>query len=431
MSDPLRIGIAGLGTVGSGAVRILQTNADLIAARAGRAIEIVAVSARDKSKKRSVDISRYEWIDLPEDMATDPRLDAVVELMGGAEGAARSLVEQSLETGKTIVTANKALLAEHGAALAEMSDQSGAALMYEAAVAGGIPIIKALREGFAGNRIKAVYGILNGTCNYILTEMRLTGQSFEEVLKRAQEKGYAESDPALDVDGIDAAHKLAILTGLAFGVKPAFSKMPIQGIRHITVADINHATDLGYRIKLLGLAMQEEDGTIIQSMEPCLVPHDSAICGVEGVYNAVYTEGDFIGTSLLVGRGAGAGPTASSVISDLVDCARGIKTPVYGIPAQFLKEARWGGLSDIHRHFYIRLSVIDKSGILADVSAILRDHQISVEAVLQRSPSPDQPVSIVLTTHDAKRSDVSTACDLIAKLKLVVEKPTIMRIERF
>jgi homoserine dehydrogenase len=431
MSDPLRIGIAGLGTVGTGVVRILQTHPDLIASRAGRAIEIVAVSARDKSRKRTVDLSAYEWEDSPESMAIDPRLDVIVELIGGAEGTARRLVEQSLKAGKTVITANKALLAEHGASLAELSDRSGAGLMYEAAVAGGIPIIKALREGFVGNRIRAVHGILNGTCNYILTEMRETGQSFEAVLKRAQEKGYAESDPGLDVDGIDAAHKLSILTGLAFGVKPAFSKISIQGIRHITAADIGHATDLGYRIKLLGTAMQMEDGTIIQIMEPCLVPQDSLMGAIEGVYNAISSKGDFVGTSFLVGRGAGEGATASAVMSDLADCARGVRIPVYGIPSRHLKEAHWGGIGDMRRHFYIHLSVIDKPGILADVSAILRDHQISVEAVLQRSRNPDQPVSIVLTTHDARQSDVSLACGVIAGLKLVVEKPTIMRIERF
>ncbi|HEY8189330.1 MAG TPA: homoserine dehydrogenase, partial [Micavibrio sp.] len=364
-------------------------------------------------------------------MAADPRLDAIVELIGGPEGTARRLVEQSLKAGKTVITANKALLAEHGPSLAELSDRSGTGLMYEASVAGGIPIIKALREGLVGNRIRAVHGILNGTCNYILTEMRETGQPFDAVLKRAQEKGYAESDPALDVDGIDAAHKLSILTGLAFGVKPAFSKMLIHGIRHITAADIGHATDLGYRIKLLGTAMQMEDGTIIQVMEPCLVPQDSLMGAIEGVYNAVSIKGDFVGTSFLVGRGAGEGATASAIVSDLADCARGVRIPVYGIPSRDLKEAQWGGIGDLRRHFYIHLSVIDKPGILADVSAILRDHQISVEAVLQRSRNPDQPVSIVLTTHDARQSDVALACDMIAGLKLVVEKPTIMRIERF
>ena len=432
MVKPFHVGIAGLGNVGCGVVKILQLHADLVAARAGRPIEIICVSAREQTKKRSVDLSKYEWIDAPERMAGDPRLDAVIEVMGGSEGTARALTERCLKAGKPVVSANKALLAEHGAALAAMSDQSGAPLMYEAAVAGGIPVIKTLREGFAGNKINAVYGILNGTCNYILTEMRETGRSFDDVLKEAQEKGYAEADPSFDVDGIDAAHKLSILTALAFGVKPDFSSMNVEGIRHITASDIAHATELGYRIKLLGMARRVGEGNrIVQRMEPCLVPQNSPIGAVDGVYNAVFTEGDFVGTSLLVGRGAGEGPTASAVLSDLVDLARGAQRPVYGIPAAEMKDAVWGGAEDIQAHFYIHLTVIDQPGVLADVTAILRDHHISVEAVIQRSRNPEQPVSIVLTTHETRQSDVAAACGNIAGLKLISAKPTVIRIERF
>lgn len=429
MAQPVRIAIAGLGTVGAGVVKMLQAHGDLIAARAGRPIVITAVSARDKGKKRDVDLSACEWVDNPLDLVG--KADVIVEVMGGAEGPARALVESALKAGKPVVTANKALLAEHGYALAQLSDAHKAPLLFEAAVAGGIPIIKALREGFAGNPIVAVYGILNGTCNYILTEMRETGRAFEDVLKEAQAKGYAEADPSFDVDGIDAAHKLSILTALAFGVKPEFSKMAIEGIRHISPADIVHATELGYRIKLLGMTRQMADGRIVQRMEPCLVPQDSPIGAVEGVFNAVFVEGDFVRKSLLVGRGAGEGPTASAVLSDLIDLARGAAIPVYGVPAAALKDAAWGGAADITAHFYIHMCVLDKPGILADVAAIVRDHKISVEAVMQRGRDPDQPVSIVITTHEARQSDVEAACRRIAALELMVEKPTVMRIEKF
>ena len=431
MAKPFRIGIAGLGNVGCGIVRILQDYPDMIANRAGRAVEIVCVSARDRNKERAVDVSAYEWLDEPGGMAGDPRLDAVIEVMGGAEGPARSLVERCLKAGKAVITANKALLAEHGAALARLSDSTVTPLMYEAAVAGGIPVIKTLREGFAGNEIGAVYGILNGTCNYILTAMRETGRDFEDVLKEAQEKGYAEADPAFDVDGIDAAHKLSILTALAFGVKPDFPAVRIEGIRHITASDIAYATELGYRIKLLGMARRVAEGRIVQRMEPCLVPQTSPIGAVDGVYNAVLIEGNFVGTSLLVGRGAGEGPTASAVLSDIVDLAKGNYRPVYGIPVDELQDAQWGGAEDITGHFYIRLDVLDKTGVLADVTAILRDHEISVEAVIQRSRNPDQPVSVVLTTHETRQADVEAACAKIAALKLVVVKPMVMKIERF
>lgn len=436
MTQPLRVGIAGLGNVGCGVVKILQQYPDMIEARAGRAVEIVCVSARDAKKDRGIDLSAYEWLDDPERMAGDPRLDVVIELMGGAEGAARNLVERCLRAGKPVITANKALLAEHGLALATMADSAGSPLLYEAAVAGGIPVIKTLREGFAGNEINAVYGILNGTCNYILTEMRETGRAFDDVLKEAQQKGYAEADPSFDVDGIDAAHKLSILSALAFGVKPDFSKVGIQGIRHITADDIACVTELGYRIKLLGMARRVADGRIVQRMEPCLVPKHSPIGAVDGVYNAVLIDGNFVGSSLLVGRGAGEGPTASAVLSDVIDVARSpgeraTGRPVYGIPAGDLVAAHWGGPEDILSHFYMRLTVLDKPGVLADITAILRDHHISVESVIQRGRSPDQPVSIILTTHESRQFDVAAACRAIADLHLVRGEPTVMRIVQF
>lgn len=431
MTASFKIAIAGLGTVGAGVVRMIQDHHDLIASRAGRAVEIVAVSAKNKSKKRDIDSTRFAWVDRPVDLAKRDDIDCVVEVMGGSEGDAKDLVEAALQAGKPVITANKALLAEHGLALAVLADQKNVPLLYEAAVAGGIPVIKTLREGFAGNRIQAVYGILNGTCNYILTTMRETGRDFDDVLKEAQAKGYAEADPSFDIDGVDAAHKLSLLAALAFGIKPEFSKMPVEGIRHITAVDIAHATELGYRIKLLGMARRVDGGRVVQAMEPCLVPIESPIGAVEGVFNAVFMRGDHVGDSLLIGRGAGAGPTASAVLSDIVDLSRGATRPVFGIPAHELKAADWGGTADVTSHFYIHLQVFDKPGILADVSAILRDHHISVESVLQRSRNPDQPVSIVLTTHAAKQSDVDAACETIAGLKLIVQQPVVLRIEAF
>jgi len=429
MTQPLRIAIAGLGTVGAGVVRLLQDNAETITARTGRPLVITAVCARDKNKKRDIDCSAYKWVDRPLDLI--PHADVIVELMGGAEGEARALTEAALESGRPVVSANKALIAEHGLKIAQLSERHNAPFLYESAVAGGIPVIKALREGLAGNNIHAVYGILNGTCNYILTEMRQTGRDFSAVLAEAQEKGYAEADPSFDVDGIDAAHKLSILAALAFGSQPSFKDVIVQGIRSISATDIQYATDLGYRIKLLGMARRMDDGRVVQVMEPCLLPQDSPMGAVEGVYNAVFIEGDFVGKSLMVGRGAGSEPTASAVVADLIDLARGAHVPVYGVPAASLSKPNPGVTGDLRAHFYMRMVVLDQSGVLAEIAAILRDHHISVEAVRQNARNPGQPVSIVMTTHEVAQSDVAKACAEIAKLDIIQEPPTIMRIETF
>jgi homoserine dehydrogenase len=431
MNKPLRIGIAGLGTVGTGVVQALRQHGDLIAARAGRRIEIAAVAARDKKKKRDVDLSSYRWVDDAAALAKDKDIDAVVELIGGAEGPARALVENALDNGKTVVTANKALLAHHGYDLAQRAERNGTTLFYEASAAGGIPIIKALREGFAGNEIRAVYGILNGTCNYILTEMRETGRDFAAVLKDAQDKGYAEADPATDIDGIDAAHKLCILGTLAFGIRPEIGRVRTAGISAVTAADIAHATELGYRIKLLGIAQRHDDGSVVQSVEPCLVPVGTTIGAVEGVFNAVLVEGDFAGNNLSVGRGAGRGPTASAVVADLVDCAQGLKRPVFGIAAAQMKPAKWADPGAAAGHFYIHFIVKDRPGVLADIAAVMRDNDVSIESVLQRGRNPENPVSIVMTTHHAKRAAIDAACAQIGKLKAITGKPCLMRIETF
>lgn len=424
--QPYRLGIAGLGTVGSGVIKLIQSHADLLAQRAGRRIEIIHVNARDRHKDRGVDVSAYHWADNPQGVMES--VDCVLEMIGGEEGAAKLLVETALQKGISVVTANKALVAHHGAELAQIAADNKASLAYEAAVAGGIPIIKALREGFAGNEIKAVYGILNGTCNYILSAMRETGRDFAAVLKEAQEKGYAEADPAFDVDGIDAGCKLCLLIALAFGTRPDFKSLPITGISHITSTDIHFAGELGYRIKLLGLARRASNGDIAQRVEPCMVPVRSTLGAVEGVYNAVLVEGDFVGESLLVGRGAGAGPTASAVLSDVVDLAKGRVSETFGIPVGALKAPRWQDSSKAQSPFYLRLSLLDKPGAIADVSAILRDHEISIEKMIQHGRDPQNHVPVVITTHAAAQADMKKACALIAALPAVEEKPCLIPI---
>jgi homoserine dehydrogenase len=427
MTQPFRVSIAGLGTVGAGVVKILQQNHDLITARAGRAVEIVAVSARDRKKGRGVDLSAYAWHDDPAALATGEG-DAVIELIGGSDGVAPALVRAAIKNKKHVVTANKALLAHHGAELALLAEAGGVSLAYEAAVAGGVPAIKALREGLAANKIGAVYGILNGTCNYILTQMRETGRDFADVLKEAQEKGYAEADPAFDIDGVDAGHKICILAAIAFGVKPDFKAVRLTGIRQVSAVDISFAGELGYKIKLLGIA-RDYDGRILVSVEPCLVGINTPLGTVDGVLNAVFVEGNFVRSPLLTGRGAGEGPTASAVVADIIDLARGLRVPTFGVPAVKLKVPEFVDPGETINPYYLRLTVLDQPGVLADVSAILRDHRISIESLLQRGRDPDQPVPVVITTHESRHADMQEACRLIGALKSCVEAPCLMRIK--
>ena len=428
MGDPLRIAVAGLGTVGAETVRLIREQGALIAARCGRAIEITAVSARDRNKARPTELSGPAWFDDPAAMAAAPGIDAVVELIGGADGIAKATVEAAIAAGRHVVTANKALLAHHGAAFARGAEAAGVALAYEAAVAGGIPIVKALREGLAANRIGRVYGVLNGTCNYILTTMRETGRGFDAVLAEAQELGYAEADPGFDIDGVDTAHKLAILTALAFGCEIDFGGVHIEGIREVSALDIAYAEELGYRIKLLGIATRGEGG-VEQRVHPCMVARDSPIAAVEGAFNGVVAEGDFVGTFMAEGRGAGAGPTASAVVADLMDIARGAVPPTFAVPAKDLE--RLTSLP-IERHVgsqYIRLMVVDRPGVIADIAAALRDQAISVEAMLQRGRAPDEMVPVVITTHDTEDAAMTRALDRIAALEAVIEPPRRIRIE--
>jgi homoserine dehydrogenase len=421
-----KIGIAGLGTVGIGVVKILQKNADLIEMRAGRRIEIVYVSARNQKRKRGADLSKYKWAARPASMIG--KVDAIVEVIGGAEGTARNLVTKALQGKTHVVTANKALLATHGFELAKLAESKRVSLRYEASVAGCVPIIKAMCEGFAANRITAIYGILNGTCNYILTQMRETGRGFESVLKDAQKKGYAEANPSFDVEGIDAGHKLAILTAIGFGTRPDFKNVETSGIRHLSAVDIDFAKQLGYKIKLLGIA-KNKGGKIMQSVEPCLVPQYSPIGMIEDVYNAVYVEGSHVETPLLSGRGAGEGPTASAIVADLIDLARGNSVPTFGIPAKALVAAKTVDRSETAGRYYLRLDVLDVPGVIADVGRILRDHHISVESLVQRGRNVNQPVSVVIITHDARHKDMVAACAKIQKLKFTKEKPCLIRIE--
>ncbi len=425
---PLKIGIAGLGTVGAGTVRLLAENAPLIAARAGRPISVTAVSARDKSRDRGIALAGITWHDNAISLATDPNVDVVVELIGGSDGPAKALVEAAIAAGRPVVTANKALLAVHGAAIAAAAEAASLPLGFEAAVAGGIPVIKVLREGLAANRVSRVAGILNGTCNYILTTMREEGRDFPEVLASAQALGYAEADPAFDIDGVDAAHKLTILTALAFGQNVDFSAVHIEGIRHISALDISFAEELGYRIKLLGIAQQTPAGVSMR-VHPAMVPVSKLLAAVEGVFNAVLMEGDFSGPVFCQGRGAGAGPTASAVVADLIDIARGSKIPVWGAAQSALAPSRPVAISALTGAYYLRLMVTDQPGVLADVTAILREHGISLESMLQHGRKPGEAVPIVLVTHDTMEAAISAAIARIARLECVQEPPALIRIE--
>lgn len=424
---PLRIGIAGLGTVGSGTLAILQQHQQLLSQRAGRPLQVCAVSARSKSKQRE-NTNGLRWVDNAVSLASDPEIDVVVELIGGSEGPARELVETALKNGKSVVTANKALIAHHGIALAQLAEKTGAVLAFEAAVAGGIPIIKALRDGLAANNFRRIIGILNGTCNYILTQMEETRASFESVLKDAQALGYAEAEPSFDVDGIDTAHKLAILTSLAFGCAPAIDKIYMEGIRRITLQDMEFARQLGYTIKLLGIASQTAHG-IEQRVHPCMVPSDSPLGTVPGVFNAIMAEGDAVGKIMFEGRGAGAGPTASSVVADIMDIARGVKYKPFTLPVAALQSLPFCGMDSLRCSYYLRLNVIDRPGVLAEITTLFKNEQISLRSFVQHSYAPDEPVNLVITTHETSETAMLKALAAIGKLESVKEKPYMIRIE--
>ena len=428
MNQPLNIAIAGLGTVGAATVRLLQNHGALLARRCGRDIVISAVSARDRGRDRGFELKDIEWVDDPLALARAPGIDAVVELIGGSDGIAKELVEGTLAAGRHVVTANKALIAHHGTALARLAEGNGVSLGYEAAVAGGIPIVKALREGLAGNAVERIYGILNGTSNYILTTMRESGREFDDVLAEAQALGYAEADPGFDIDGVDTAHKLAILTALAFGTEVDFDAIHIEGIRGVTADDIRFAEELGYRVKLLGIARRTGHG-VEQRVHPCLVARNTPIAHVEDVYNAVVADGDYVETTVYQGKGAGGRPTASAVVADIMDVARGDQVPTFAIPAGDLAPSKPVSMERHNGPFYICMTVRDQPGVMAEITAIFRDQAISLESMLQRGRAPGEPVPVVLTTHETEEAAMGRALAQISALDTMVAPPRMIRIE--
>ena len=428
MSKSLKIAVAGLGTVGLGTIKILAEQGDLLKRRCGSSIEVVAVSARDRDMDRGISLEGIEFFENAVEMAAKAECEIVVELIGGSEGVARDTVEAAIDASRHVVTANKALIANHGSKLALKAEAAGVTLAFEGAVAGGIPVIKSLREGLAANGINSIYGILNGTCNYILSRMRDEGIEFDVALKDAQRLGFAEADPSFDIDGIDTAHKLAILASLAFGRQIDFDNIHVEGIRHISKTDIHLAGELGYRIKLLGIASENEKG-IEQRVHPCLVPHAASIASVEGIFNAVVVEGDSIDTLMLEGRGAGEGPTASAVCADLIDIARDINLPTFGVSAKSLEVVNTMPMGLHKGAYYLRLMVVDQPGIFADVAAVLRDNEVSMESILQHGRLPGEAVTVVLTLHETLESCASNVIDNLSKLKGVLEKPVMIRIE--
>lgn len=429
MSRPLKVAVAGLGTVGGGTVKLLQANAALLAERTGRPIVITAVADRDR-RDRGFSVEGYRWYDDAVAMAREADAEVIVELIGGSAGVALQVCEAAIAAGRHVVTANKALIAHHGMALAAAAEARGVTFGYEAAVAGGIPIIKGLREGLVGNHARRVYGILNGTCNYILTQMRETGREFATVLAEAQALGYAEADPSFDVDGTDTAHKLAILATVAFGCTLDFDAVHVEGIRHVAAVDIAFAQELGYRIKLLGIATQTEAG-IERRVHPCMVRLGTPIAHVDGVFNAVVIDGDFVDRVVHEGRGAGERPTASAVVADIADIARGRNLPTFGVPVAALRSLPSAPMSAHRGEYYVRLMVVDRPGVFADIAAILRDHAVSMEAILQRGRAPGEPVPVVMTTHETQESAMMNSLRMIGDLSACAEPPRVIRIEPF
>ena len=426
----LRVGIAGLGTVGASVAGRIVGQGEALSSRCGRTLELAAVSARDKSKDRGFNSRGAEWFDDPVKLASSAPIDVFVELIGGESGPARASVEAALARGIPVVTANKALLAHHGVALAKAAESKDLALNFEAAVAGGIPIIKSLREGLGANQISRVYGILNGTCNYILTTMEASGRTFQDVLSEAQRLGYAEADPTFDIGGMDTAHKLALLAAVAFSNAPALDGIHVEGIERITPLDINFANEFGFRIKLLGIATRTDAG-IEQRVHPAMVPHGTPLADVDGVFNAVVAEGDLVGKSVYEGRGAGAGPTASAVMADILDIARGVRLPTFGAPAARISRPVIVPVSDHTGACYLRFTVIDRPGVIAVLSRCLADQAISIESMLQRSRAPGEAVPVVMITHEAREDAMAKALQAIVSTGIVMERPCMVRIEKF
>ena len=437
MSAALRVGIAGLGTVGAEVVRLIATEARTLAARCGRPIRVTAVTARSKAKKRGVNLDGIAWAKSPVELASDPEIDCLVELIGGAGDPALSAIETALKSGKSVVTANKALIAKHGLRLAQMAEKHGGALNFEAAVGAAIPIIKTLREGLAATGVNRVYGILNGTCNYILTRMEQEGLSFAECLKDAQRLGYAEADPSFDVDGHDTAQKLAILASLAFGTKVAESAVHVEGISSIAPEDLRAAADLGYRVKLLGVAVRTAKG-IEQRVHPTMVPKSSSIAQVMGVTNAVTIDGEGIPPITLVGPGAGGAATASAVVADVADVARGVRAKPFGRGIAQLRDTRKAPMERHEGGYYIRLLARDFPGTAAAIATRLAQQKISIESIVQRHPNGGaaastgkaSPVPVILITYATHEDAVRRALAAVQRDKVISGRPQVIRIEK-
>jgi homoserine dehydrogenase len=434
MLPPLRVGIAGLGTVGLAVLRLLDRRHQALAAMTGRKIEVVAVSARSRDKARGVDLTHILWVDDPVALAKMPDVDLFVEVIGGADGAALASVSAALDAGKSVITANKALLARHGMALAKKAEEKGVVLSFEASVAGGIPIVKTLREALAGNNIERVYGILNGTCNYILSRMETDKLSFADCLAEAQRLGYAEADPSFDIGGQDTAHKLAILTSLAFGTTIDCEAIAIEGIESISLADIEAAAELGYRIKLLGVANRTTSG-IEQRVHPTMVPRSSAIAQVMGVTNAVTIDADAVHEMTLMGPGAGGEATASAVVADIADFARGLRQSPFGAPVAAMAPLERAPIQMHEGGYYIRLSVYDRPGAAAAIATRMAQSNISLESIMQRrrpgeKPREDTAVPVILITHATYEKHIHQALEAVVKDGFIAEKPQVIRIER-
>ena len=427
MKPSLKIAIAGLGTVGGGVLKVFNRRGNELAERAGRGLKIVGVSARNRNKARAAEIGDIPWLADAVSLGTGPA-DVVLELIGGETGVARQLVETALENGKHVITANKALLAVHGKRLAALAERNNVSLRFEAAAAGGIPIVKALRESLIAHGIDAVRGILNGTCNYILTQMEKTGRTFTEVLSEAQQLGYAEADPTLDVGGGDTAHKLAILSSLAFGTAPDLKNMNVQGIEHITTDDINFAREFGYRIKLLGIARRMDQG-IDQRVQAAMVRAGTPLADVEGAFNAVVVNAGEAGPFFFEGRGAGDAPTASAVIADVIDIARGPTGAAFGRPAEALAPLKPAPAEALTGAFYLRFDVLDVPGVLGEIATTLAEHGVSIGRMIQRGRAPGETVAIVMMTHEVSAPAVSRALKVIAASDKVSAPPCMIPME--
>src|SRR6187431_1295806 len=437
MATPLKVGLAGLGTIGASVVRLIDRQRSALALSCGRPIEIVAVTARSRAKNRGVDLKKFRWVSDPLALARDPGIDVFVELMGGAGDPAKGAVEAALRSGKSVVTANKALLARHGAKLAALAEHNHVALNFEAAVAGGIPIVKTLREGLVGNKLARIYGILNGTCNYILTRMEQEGLSFADCLKDAQWLGYAEADPTFDIEGHDTAQKLSILASLAFGTKVDPAAIYVEGISSIAPADLDAAAELGYRVKLLGVAVRTPQG-IEQRVHPTFVRKESAIAQVMGVTNAVTIDAEGIPPITLVGPGAGGMATASAVVADIADIARGVRAAPFGRPSSKLKVSKKAPMQRHEGGYYIRMLAVDKPGTAAAITKRLAQHNISMESIVQRHRGPPAggaekgkgPVPVILITYATTEDAVRKALAAVQRDRVISGRPQLIRIEK-